>query len=194
MRTTVARKLGIDRVTAWLWGELTIRELAAVAVFATTAKISSIAIALMGGGMNPLSLALKNVVFTALLVVLLTKVRRPRALTLFALTTALISLLLLGRGMFLAPASIVAGLVGELVVERTGGFEARWAPIVGAAVFDLVSKSFSLGLSLALMREQEALAIVAAIVIGIGYAGSLAGLLFGRVLVKELRHAGLLHA
>ena len=40
-------------------------------VFAASIKVTSLIIALAGGGMNPVSLILKNLVFTTLLVVLL---------------------------------------------------------------------------------------------------------------------------
>ena len=46
------------------------QELVMVGVFAAAIKLSSLLIALAGGGMNPVSLLLKNLVFTTLLIVL----------------------------------------------------------------------------------------------------------------------------
>ena len=43
------------------WGA---RDLVVIGVFAATAKLSTVLIAMVGGGMNPVSLLLKNVVFT----------------------------------------------------------------------------------------------------------------------------------
>ena len=62
------------------WGA---RDLVVIGVFAATAKLSTVLIAMVGGGMNPVSLLFKNVVFTTLLVIMLYKVRQPGTLTLF---------------------------------------------------------------------------------------------------------------
>ena len=51
------------------------RELVAIGIFAAAAKLISLLIALAGGGMNPATLLLKNLVFTTLVVVMLYKVR-----------------------------------------------------------------------------------------------------------------------
>ena len=73
---TLERKEG----RSWLrrfgdrWGA---RDLVVIGVFAATAKLSTVLIAMVGGGMNPVSLLLKNVVFTTLLVIMLYKVRQP---------------------------------------------------------------------------------------------------------------------
>ena len=67
---TLERKEG----RSWLrrfgdrWGA---RDLVVIGVFAATAKLSTVLIAMVGGGMNPVSLLLKNVVFTTLLVIML---------------------------------------------------------------------------------------------------------------------------
>ena len=47
------------------------QELVMIGVFAAAIKLSSLLIALAGGGMNPVTLILKNLVFTTLLIVLL---------------------------------------------------------------------------------------------------------------------------
>ena len=48
-----------------------VRELVVIGIFAAVIKVSSILVALVGGGMNPLTLIMKNLLFTTLLVVLL---------------------------------------------------------------------------------------------------------------------------
>ena len=50
------------------------RELVVIGVFAASVKVVTMLIALAGGGLNPVSLILKNLVFTTLMVVLLYKV------------------------------------------------------------------------------------------------------------------------
>ena len=54
------------------------QELVMIGVFAAAIKLSSLLIALAGGGMNPVTLMLKNLVFTTLLIVLLAKVKKKR--------------------------------------------------------------------------------------------------------------------
>ncbi|MEG6593369.1 hypothetical protein V6C16_10435, partial [Desulfovibrio sp. 1188_IL3213] len=85
-------------------------ELVVIGVFSAAAKISTLLIALAGGGMNPVSLLLKNLVFTTLLVVMLFKVRKPGTLVLFVLINMLVSALLLGASLTLLPAMLAAAL------------------------------------------------------------------------------------
>ena len=79
------------------------RELVLVGVFATTSKLTAILIALACGGMNPLGRIAKNLVFTLLLVILLYKVRKPGTLILFAVVSALMTLMMLGTNVMLLP-------------------------------------------------------------------------------------------
>ena len=146
------------------------RELVLIGVFAAAAKLSSLLIALAGGGMNPVSLIAKNLVFTTLLIVLLTKVPK--------------------FGTLLLPSSLLAALVGELFVKLTGGETKPWAPWVAAGLYDLVSKGLSLGVSYLFMRESPQLLWTVAPIVILGYAGSLIGLWFGWKTVGELKHAG----
>ena len=67
------------------------RELVLIGVFAAAAKLSSLLIALAGGGMNPISLLGKNLVYTTLMIVLLTKVPKLWTLTLFTVVSMLVS-------------------------------------------------------------------------------------------------------
>lgn len=94
-------------------------------------------IALAGGGLNPVSLILKNLVFTTLMVVLLYKVRKTGALTLFSLVSALISFVLLGGGITSIPSSLCSAMLTELCVILTGGCKRSYAPVVGA--FSMIS-------------------------------------------------------
>ena len=147
------------------------RELVLIGVFAAAAKLSSLLIALAGGGMNPVSLIAKNLVYTTLIIVLLTKVPKPGTLLLFTVISMIVSVCLMGGSLTLLPAALVGALLGELCILLTGGAFKLWSPWVGVGVYDLV------------------MTMVVPIVF-IGYLGSLGGLWFGCKTVKELRHAG----
>lgn len=167
------------------------RELVLLGVFAAAAKLSTLLIAMAGGGMNPVSLVAKNLVFTTLLVVLLTKVPKGGTLLLFTVVSTLVSVLLMGGSLALLPAALAGALAAELVVALFGGARRPWAPWVAAGVYDLVSKGLGLGVSFLFMRESPALMTVVVPVVGIGYVGSLLGLWAGKRTVGELQHAGL---
>ncbi len=169
------------------------RELVSIGVFAALIKVASILIALVGGGMNPLTLILKNLVFTALLLVLLFKVRKTGTLLLFCAVSILMSMLLMGGGFFLVPAMLVAGLVAEGLILLLGGYSRNWALLAGVACYDLVFKSLSLGIAWIFIREQPALLWLSALFVLIGYSGALLGLPLGMRFIKELRHAGIVH-
>ena len=96
-------------------------ELVVIGVFSAAAKISTLLVALAGGGMNPVSLLLKNLVFTTLLIVMLYKVRKPGTLLLFVLINMLVSALLLGASLTLLPAMLLAALIAETAAALTGG-------------------------------------------------------------------------
>ena len=166
------------------------RELVLVGVFAAAAKLSSLLIALAGGGMNPISLVAKNLVFTTLLIVLLTKIPKCWTLLLFTAVSMMISVLLLGGSLTLLPAALVGAIAGEAAVFLTGGAGKKWAPWVAAGVYDFASKALSLGVSFLFMRESPALMTMVVPIVLLGYAGSLAGLWFGWKTVGELKHAG----
>ena len=142
------------------------RELVLIGVFAAAAKLSSLLIALAGGGMNPVSLLL------------------------FTVISMIVSVCLMGGSLTLLPAALVGALLGELCILLTGGAFKPWSPWVGVGVYDLVSKGLSLGVSFLFMRESPSLMTMVVPIVFIGYLGSLGGLWFGCKTVKELRHAG----
>lgn len=166
------------------------RELVLIGVFAAAAKLSSLMIALAGGGMNPVSLVAKNLVYTTLMIVLLTKVPKSGTLLLFTLVGMIVSVCLLGGSLTLLPAALVGALLGELATWLLGGATKPWAPWVAVGVCDLTSKAFSLGVSYLFMRETPALMAMVVPVVALGYLGSVAGLWFAVRTVGELRHAG----
>ena len=166
------------------------RELVLIGVFAAAAKLSSVLIALAGGGMNPVSLMAKNLVFTTLLIVLLTKVPKSGTLLLFTAVSMLVSVCLMGGSLTLLPAALLGALLGEAAVMLTGGAKKAWAPWVAAGLFDLLSKGFSLGVSYLFMRETPQLLTMVVPIVLLGYVGSFLGLWFGWKTVGELKHAG----
>lgn len=168
-----------------------VRELVVIGIFAAVTKASSLLVALIGGGMNPLTLIFKNLIFTALLVVLLFKVRKFGALTLFIVVTTIISMLLMGGGFFLLPPMVLAGLCAESLIVALGGYGKNVNIMLGVALYDLLFKIISLGVSYLFTREQPEMLIVTAIIVAIGYIGALGGLFVGNIFVKELRHAGI---
>lgn len=187
---TLERKEG----RSWLrrfgdrWGA---RDLVVIGVFAATAKLSTVLIAMVGGGMNPVSLLLKNVVFTTLLVIMLYKVRQPGTLSLFVIVSALVNFLLLGGNVTLIPPMLVAALVSEAVMKFVKSLGWKGAVFWGVGCFDFLSKGLSLAESYLMMRESPALMAVVLPIVLIGYAGSLIGLYTGYRSMKELRHAGI---
>ena len=166
------------------------RELVLIGVFAAAAKLSSLLIALAGGGMNPIGLVAKNLVYTTLMIVLLTKVPKWGTLLLFTVISMIVSVCLLGGSLTLLPAALVAALIGEAAVWITGGAGKRWAPWVAVGMYDLMSKGLSLGVSYLFMRESPALLTIIIPIVACGYLGSLFGLWFGWKTVGELKHAG----
>lgn len=187
---TLERKEG----RSWLrrfgdrWGA---RDLVVIGVFAATAKLSTVLIAMVGGGMNPVSLLLKNVVFTTLLVIMLYKVRQPGTLSLFVIVSALVNFLLLGGNVTLIPPMLVAALVSEAVMKFVKSLGWKGVVFWGVGCFDFLSKGLSLAVSYLMMRESPALMAVVLPIVLIGYAGSLIGLYTGYRSMKELRHAGI---
>lgn len=167
-----------------------VRDLVMLGVFAAAAKLSTLLVALVGGGMNPVTLLAKNCVFTVLMLVLLCKVRKPGTLILFICVNMLISLLLLGGAVSLLVPMLTAALLAEGITLLCGGGQKTWPLFVGVAVYDLLSKIMSLGMSWFFMRENAAMMYVVIPLVALGYLGSIAGLFCGGQAVKELRHAG----
>jgi energy-coupling factor transport system substrate-specific component len=168
-----------------------VRDLAVIGIFSALSKTASVMVALVGGGMNPLTLILKNLVFTALLIVALFKVRKFGTLLLFTVVNTIFGALLMGGELVLLPPMLLAGFLAEGVIVATGGYAKPLALMLGVAVYDLGYKAGALGLSWLFMREQPQLMWLMSFMVIIGYAGALAGLFVGAKFVKELRHAGI---
>lgn len=169
-------------------------DLVVLGVFAAAAKLSTLVVALAGGGINPVTLLLKNLIFTTMLVVMLYKVRTPGTLTLFVLVNMLVSMLLLGGSVTLLPSMLGGALLGEAVVFAAGGPHKPWGPVLAVGVYDFFSKVFSLGMSWLTLRESPGMLVPVAIIVALGYVGSFLGLFSGVRAVRELRHAGIVRS
>ncbi len=168
------------------------RELVTIGVFATVIKASTIMVAYMGGGMNPVTLAAKNCLYATLMIVLLHKVPRAGAMTLAVGMTTLVSLLLMGQGILHGPAAILACLLGEGVIFALGGYGKTRNIVAGVLVAELAAKAAGLGISWMVMREQPGMLVTATAFVTIGAVGTLAGSVTGVRFMKELRHAGII--
>ena len=185
-RERVAKRHWFRFVQPW-----EVRDLAVIGVFSAITKTSSLMVALLGGGMNPVTLILKNLLFTALLMVLLFKVRRFGTLLLFILVTTIFTALLMGGELILLPPMLLAGLCAEGLMAALGGYTRSLNLILGVAVYDLINKLGALGLSWLYVREQPQMMWLITVIVTIAYTGAVAGLFVGAQLVKELRHAGI---
>ncbi len=168
------------------------RELVTIGVFATVIKASTIMVAYMGGGMNPVTLAAKNCLYATLMIVLLHKVPRAWTMTLAVSMTALVSLLLMGQGILHAPAAIVACLLGEGAIRALGGYGSTRNIVIGVLIAELAAKAAGLGISWLVMREQPGMLVTATVFVIIGATGTFLGSFTGVRFMKELRHAGII--
>lgn len=167
-----------------------VRELIMIGVFSAAVKVSTLAVALVGGGMNPVTLLAKNCIFTTLLIVLLFKIRKSGTLLLFMGINFILSMLLLGGSVTLLVPLLLGACAAEGLVRLAGGIGRPWGPFLGVAVYDFTFKVLSLGITWFFSRENPALLYVVGPFMAIGYVGSILGLFTGHKAVKELRRAG----
>ena len=168
------------------------QELVTIGVFAAVIKASTLLVAYLGGGMNPITLMAKNCIYTMLMIVLLHKVPRVGTLTLAAFVTAFVSLLFMGQGVLHTPGVLLASLFAELLVVVLGGYKKTTSIVIGVLVLEILSKIISLGISWLMMREQPGMLITVSLFITIGVIGTFVGLGLGVKFTKELRHAGII--
>lgn len=187
VRICPAEKSLLQKHRYWQSGELI-----TIGTFAALIKISTMVIAIAGGGMNPVSMVLKNIAATSLLIILVYKVRKFGVLTMFSVISGLVSLLLMGGNAMLLIGSIGAGLICDGLVFLVSGYKKTWAMVLGVGLYDLSARGISLGYSWFFFQEQIGLFFMGAVVVGIGYAGCLIGLATGVFFARELRHAGII--
>jgi energy-coupling factor transport system substrate-specific component len=150
-------------------------------------------LALVGGGMNPLTLILKSAVQSALLVVLLAKVPKTGTLTLSNLVGMLLAFLLMGQHVISFPAVVLGTCLVEVMSYFSGGLARRpWLAIPMVAASELVVRLINIGVSFIGVREQPGLIVMVIVVSAFSYLGILLGIAGGVKMTKELRHAGLI--
>ena len=167
-------------------------ELILIGTFTGLIKISTMLIALAGGGMNPVTLVLKNTVATSLLIILVYKIKKFGVLTLFSVISTLVSLLLMGGNLMSIAGVMISGVVCDLFIAPWNGFAKPIRLILGIGLFDFMSRAVSLGYSYFLYQEQMGMFLMGVVMVALGYMGCLMGLGTGIIFVKELRHAGII--
>lgn len=172
----------------------TIGELVTIGVFAAAAKVITMVVALAGGGMNPVTLLIKNLIFTTFFIVMLYKVKKSGTMILFTFVSMLISLLLMGAEASTALGMFLASFIGELFIFISGGAEKKYAAVIGVAVFDLSYRVLSLFIAYLVMRETPEIVYMVIPIIAFGYIGAVIGLFAGVKAVKELRYAGIVRS
>jgi energy-coupling factor transport system substrate-specific component len=169
------------------------RELVTIGLFSAAAKASSLMLALMGGGMNPLTMILKSAVQSALLVVLMAKVPKTGTLTLSNAIGMLLSFLLMGQHVMSLPVVLLGTILVELLALPFGGLARRaWLAIPMIAISELLVRVINVGVSYLGVREQPGLLVMVLMVSAFSYLGILLGLFGGLKMAKELKHAGLI--
>lgn len=169
----------------------TVRELVTIGVFAASSKVITMVVALAGGGMNPVTLLLKNIIFTTFFIVMLYKVRKSGTMILFTFISMLVSMMLMGAEASLSFGMFIASFIGELFIFLSGGMGKKYAPVIGVAVFDLFYRLLSMFLAYLVMRETPEIVYMVAPIIAVGYVGAIIGVFTGIKAVKELRYAGI---
>lgn len=168
------------------------QELVTIGVFAAVIKASSVLVALMGGGMNPLTLIAKNCLFAMFMIVLLHKVPRMGSLSLAVLINTLVSMLLMTHGVLSILGSLLICIVAEGVIVACGGYRKTAAIVAGVLFFELGSKALAIFLSYLSVREQPGMILTVMVFVAIGTLGTFLGLLCGVRFTRELRHAGII--
>lgn len=171
-----------------------IQELVTIGVFAAAAKVITMVVALAGGGMNPVTLLIKNLIFTTFFIVMLYKVRKSGTIMLFTFVSLIVSLLLMGAEASTSLGMFMASFIGELFILLFGGMKNKFAPLIGVAAFDLSYRVLSMFLAYMVMRETPEIVYAVIPIIAIGYLGAVIGLYTGIKAVKELRYAGIVRS
>lgn len=165
-----------------------------VGLFTALNKVASLLVALIGGGMNPVTLLLKNAVATALLIVMVARVRRFGTLVLYTLVGQVVSFLISGGAMIaLLPAFLLSALISDSLIAVVGGYKRLSAVVMGIVLYDFLGRALALMFSYLNVRETPGMFVFGAVIVVIGYFGCiLIGIPCGVKFVKELRHAGII--
>lgn len=162
-------------------------------LFTALGKAVSLMIALVGGGMNPFTLFLKNGVATALLIVLVARVGKFGILTLQLLVSQMVSFLMFGGMAVLFLPNLLAAVICDALIVVGGGCRNLWSVVVGVALYDFLGRALALGMAFLQARENMGMIVMSGMMVALGYLGCLLlGIPFGVKFTKELRHAGII--
>lgn len=167
-------------------------ELVLIGTFTALIKVISFLVAITGGGMNPVSMIVKNFISTSLLVILVFSVRKFGVFTLYVAVAGCISMITMGRGLMITPGLLIAGFACDFIIVLLGGYKSNLAVLCGVALFDISYRSISLGIGYLFTRENPQLMLFAVVTVAIGYLGALGGLYGGKRFAEELKHAGII--
>jgi energy-coupling factor transport system substrate-specific component len=167
-------------------------DLITIGTFAALIKVSGYLITICGGGMNPIAFILKNIMITALTIVLCYKVRKFGTLSLYLIITFLFGLIITGGGGHVSfPMLLLGAFLSDGIIMLFGGYKKSFALMSGVIFFDTFSRFIGFIMLYFTARENVMLMIMPMIIVTIGYLGCLLGLPTGLLLLKELRHAGI---
>lgn len=183
--------MATDKLRKLYWDT---ESLIVVGLFTALNRVASLLVALMGGGMNPLTLFLKNGIATALLIVMVSRVRCFGILTLYTLVGQVISFLITGSVMVvLLPGYLLAALICDTLIAAVGGYHKLSAVVMGVMLYEFLGRALALSMSYLRVRETPGMFVFGAVVVMLGYLGSLfIGVPGGIKFVRELRHAGII--
>jgi len=169
-------------------------QLIVVGLFTALNRVAALMVTLVGGGMNPLTLLLRNGIATALLIVMVARVRRFGTLLLYTMVGQILAFLITGGVMIaLLPAFLLAALISDSLIAAAGGYRKLHAVVIGVMLYDLLGRVLALSYSYLRVREAPGMFFFGAAVVALGYLGCLLiGVPGGIKFVRELRHAGII--
>ncbi|PID27893.1 MAG: hypothetical protein CR982_04915 [Candidatus Cloacimonadota bacterium] len=167
-------------------------ELISIGIFAALVKILTFLISITGGGMNPISLMLKNGVGTTLLIILMLKVQKFGVFTIYVLINTVLAIIMSGGGAMMSPVGLIAtGIITDYILgnrEKTG----RARAVLGILFFETFSRVVSLVIGYISIRETPQFFYMGVAVVSLGYLGCLGGVFAGFRFSKELKVAGII--
>ncbi len=167
-------------------------DLISVGTFAALIRVSTYLITICGGGMNPISFIIKNIIITSLVVVLCHKVPKFGVLTLYSIVNYLFSLIITGSFALSIPVVLCCALLGDCFIYFGRKINQLFSILLAVLFYELGTKLIGFLYSIFFVREDIRLLIMPAIVVSIGCIGSVIGIFAGKSLLKELRHAGII--
>ena len=166
-------------------------DLIAIGTFAALDRSVGTLIVVLGGGMNLLAFIAKNMISTALLLILCYKVRKFGVITLYITTTFAVYFIVYGQPPVYGFSMLPLCLLADCMIYFFGGYKSSLGLLCGVAFYDLAVRVNSILWKIIVTREDVSLMGVGLIITAVSYLGCLIGLPLGLKLLKELRHAGI---